>query len=208
MIHSMNPRQRDRRRQGDGTWVTIATDFPFGVAVGYAWRDRISRARRVRYLVDRGRRAAELARAAAALARADLRQTFGMSTTHVQGERHAPNRRRRHGRKQGDDRMTPHISVSLGQSDDWKIVQFPFSSVFSRCLRLCCLNGTSSLLTCRLRWRLVTVHPLAAEAACELMQATSSVIVCYAPIHKRDGATCPICLQCGSAREQNMEHPN
>ena len=30
--------------------------FPFGVAVGYAWRDRISRARRVRYLVEREQR--------------------------------------------------------------------------------------------------------------------------------------------------------
>ena len=30
--------------------------FLFGVAVGYAWRDRISRARRLRYLVEQARR--------------------------------------------------------------------------------------------------------------------------------------------------------
>ena len=36
--------------------------FPVGVAVGYAWRDHISRARRARYLVEQERRHAELRR--------------------------------------------------------------------------------------------------------------------------------------------------
>jgi hypothetical protein len=45
--------------------------FPFGVAVGYAWRDRISRARR--HLVEQERRRAELDGAATALARPDTR---------------------------------------------------------------------------------------------------------------------------------------
>jgi hypothetical protein len=47
--------------------------FPFGVAVGYAWRDRISRARRVRYLVEQERRRAELDDAAIPLAQPDIR---------------------------------------------------------------------------------------------------------------------------------------
>jgi hypothetical protein len=47
--------------------------FPFGVAVGYAWRDRISRARRIRHLVEQERRRAELDGAATALARPDTR---------------------------------------------------------------------------------------------------------------------------------------
>ena len=42
--------------------------FPVGVAVGYAWRDRISRARRVRYLIERARKDAELDAAAPAVA--------------------------------------------------------------------------------------------------------------------------------------------
>jgi len=46
--------------------------FPFGVWVGYAWRDRISRARRTRHWVDRWEREQQVARereaAAAALA--------------------------------------------------------------------------------------------------------------------------------------------
>jgi hypothetical protein len=29
--------------------------FPFGVLVGYLWRDRISRKRRERYLAERGK---------------------------------------------------------------------------------------------------------------------------------------------------------
>jgi hypothetical protein len=47
--------------------------FPFGVAVGYGWRDRISRGRRIRYLVARERRRAEPDGAATALARPDTR---------------------------------------------------------------------------------------------------------------------------------------
>jgi hypothetical protein len=31
--------------------------FPFGVLVGYMWRDRISRVRRARYLAERNRAA-------------------------------------------------------------------------------------------------------------------------------------------------------
>jgi len=46
--------------------------FPVGVVVGYAWRDRISRARRVRYLVERGRRRAE-DDAATVITRPDIR---------------------------------------------------------------------------------------------------------------------------------------
>jgi hypothetical protein len=51
----------------------VLVGFPFGIAVGYAWRDRISRARRVRYLIERERRRAELDSAAIAVARADPR---------------------------------------------------------------------------------------------------------------------------------------
>ena len=49
-------------------WVAVAAvlavgavfvGFPFGVAVGYLWRDRISQARRMRYLIERERRRAE-----------------------------------------------------------------------------------------------------------------------------------------------------
>jgi hypothetical protein len=36
----------------------VLIGFPFGVAVGYAWRDAISRARRIRYLTERERRRA------------------------------------------------------------------------------------------------------------------------------------------------------
>ena len=47
--------------------------FPFGVAVGYAWRDHISRARRIRHVVEQERRRGELDGAATALGRPDTR---------------------------------------------------------------------------------------------------------------------------------------
>jgi hypothetical protein len=47
--------------------------FPFGIAVGYVWRDRISRARRIRHLVEQERRRAEPDGSATALARPDTR---------------------------------------------------------------------------------------------------------------------------------------
>jgi hypothetical protein len=37
--------------------VILIFGFPLGVLVGYAWRDRISRARRARYLAERNRAA-------------------------------------------------------------------------------------------------------------------------------------------------------
>ena len=40
--------------------------FLFGVAVGYTWRDRVSRARQLRYLVEQARRHVELDSAATA----------------------------------------------------------------------------------------------------------------------------------------------
>ena len=43
--------------------------FPIGVAVGYKWRDRISRARRARSLIEQARRHAESDAAATASAR-------------------------------------------------------------------------------------------------------------------------------------------
>ena len=56
---------------GVAEWVAVGVilvagalfvGFPVGVAVGYAWRDHISRARRARYLVEQERRHAELRR--------------------------------------------------------------------------------------------------------------------------------------------------
>jgi hypothetical protein len=50
-------------------WVAVSVVlFLFGVAVGYAWRDRISRARRLRYLVEQARRHVELDSVATAIA--------------------------------------------------------------------------------------------------------------------------------------------
>jgi hypothetical protein len=40
--------------------------MPAGVVIGYAWRDRISRARRLRYIAKHARKDAELHRAVAA----------------------------------------------------------------------------------------------------------------------------------------------
>ena len=45
--------------------------FPLGVLVGYMWRDRISRARRARYLAEQERQHTILDRVAAAVARDD-----------------------------------------------------------------------------------------------------------------------------------------
>jgi hypothetical protein len=36
-------------------YAILIFGFPFGVLVGYMWRDRISQARRARYLRERGR---------------------------------------------------------------------------------------------------------------------------------------------------------
>jgi hypothetical protein len=47
--------------------------FPSGVAVGYVWRDRISQARRIRYLSEQERRRAEVDRTATALTRPDTK---------------------------------------------------------------------------------------------------------------------------------------
>jgi hypothetical protein len=65
------PPRPKRRPQGGFAmfleWVAVGAilaagavliGFPFGVAVGYAWRDAISRARRIRYLTERERRRA------------------------------------------------------------------------------------------------------------------------------------------------------
>ena len=38
-------------------YAVLIFGFPLGVLVGYMWRDRISRARRARYLAERGRAA-------------------------------------------------------------------------------------------------------------------------------------------------------
>jgi hypothetical protein len=51
--------------------------FPFGVAVGYAWRDRISRARRI--VVEQERRRVELDGAATAVARPAATRPAGRS---------------------------------------------------------------------------------------------------------------------------------
>jgi hypothetical protein len=69
--------------------------FPFGVAVGYAWRDRISRARRVRHRVERARRRADLDGAATARAqqgagplggRLDVLQVHMSGPSHLRAE--------------------------------------------------------------------------------------------------------------------------
>ena len=59
---------------GVAEWVVVGfilgagalfVGFPVGVAVGYAWRDRISRARRASSVIRQARRRAELEAAAA-----------------------------------------------------------------------------------------------------------------------------------------------
>jgi hypothetical protein len=45
--------------------------FPIGIVIGYAWRDRISRMRRIRYLAEQERRRTELDGATTAFARPD-----------------------------------------------------------------------------------------------------------------------------------------
>jgi hypothetical protein len=54
--------------------------FPIGVLVGYMWRDRISRARRARYLAERNRRH-EMREAAAAYCGAPI--DLEMTTAHI-----------------------------------------------------------------------------------------------------------------------------
>ena len=36
-------------------YAVLILGFPFGILVGYRWRDRISHQRRARYLVERGK---------------------------------------------------------------------------------------------------------------------------------------------------------
>jgi uncharacterized protein (DUF2062 family) len=50
----------------------VLIGFPVGVAVGYAWRNAISRSRRIRYQVERERQRAKPDGAAAALVRDDV----------------------------------------------------------------------------------------------------------------------------------------
>jgi hypothetical protein len=50
----------------------VFVGFPFGVAVGYAWRDRISRARRAQYLAERNDGTQNQTARPAALARDDI----------------------------------------------------------------------------------------------------------------------------------------
>jgi hypothetical protein len=45
--------------------------LPAGIAIGYAWRDRISRARRIRYWTEQERRRAKPDGGAAVLVRGD-----------------------------------------------------------------------------------------------------------------------------------------
>jgi hypothetical protein len=47
----------------------LLVGFPVGIAVGYAWRDRISRARRIRFLAEQERRRTELDGVTTAFAR-------------------------------------------------------------------------------------------------------------------------------------------
>lgn len=49
----------------------LLVGFPIGIAVGYAWRDRISRARRIRFLAEQERTRTELGGATTVFARPD-----------------------------------------------------------------------------------------------------------------------------------------
>jgi hypothetical protein len=77
----------DRGGGGMGTeWIAVGillfagalfVGFPFGVAVGYEWRSRISRMRRLRYVAEQERLRAELDAGVTALARPDMRPATG-----------------------------------------------------------------------------------------------------------------------------------
>ena len=63
-------------RRSSGCRCAFLSAFPFGVTVGYGWRSRISRMRRLRYL-SRGRLRAEPDPGVTALARSDMRPATG-----------------------------------------------------------------------------------------------------------------------------------
>lgn len=50
----------------------LLVGFPIGIAVGYAWRDHISRMRRIRFIAEQERRRTELDGATTAFARPDV----------------------------------------------------------------------------------------------------------------------------------------
>jgi hypothetical protein len=74
--------------------------FPLGVLVGYMWRDRISRARRARYLAEQDRRDAERARNAVRAIAPDL----GVDHQTVDGRA-----------KPEDDGEIPHHAEAIGK---------------------------------------------------------------------------------------------
>jgi hypothetical protein len=72
----------------------LLVGLPAGVAIGYAWRAAISRRRRLRHLVERGRRRAEMHDADMILARPSAQINAGATTDPV-AKSTSKNRKRR-----------------------------------------------------------------------------------------------------------------